>query len=503
MSPHRGASHLLTALRRAVDDESVSGIFLDIWGFSNMAVAQEIRNEMLLARERGKKVIAYMAGGGGLTDYLVASAADTIVMPETMMIGPFGLMTRIQLMKGLMDKLGFEFERYPCRKCDYKAAYFQLTDEEIPEEFRKELNSILDDWLDQYISDIVEARGLNREDFEEVCDGRLILASDAKELGLVDVLAYSDIADSLTNQMTKSRIIGGFEIAKERQRIYAWRSPPAVAVVAAMGSISEGRNRSGFLDGNVIGSETLIQTIRQVQNDPDVKAVVLRIDSPGGSGYASDMIWYQIEDLKKRTQKPFVSSMGIVAGSGGYYIAMNSDKIVANPATITGSIGVTGMKAITSRMYSKIGIRSEIFKRGEHVDMLGTNRRTTDEEREMILDVVDDFYDIFTSKVAEGRGMTQERVFDLAAGRIYTGRQALDNDLVDRLGGVREAVDLAWEMAGLEGRPRVVYYHRPRKSLWQRITGIGSAEIPDFHTIFETPGPMAYTELGAALAEMH
>jgi protease-4 len=214
------------------------------------------------------------------------------------------------------------------------------------------------------------------------------------------------------------------------------------------------------------------------------------------------MIWYQIADLKDRTKKPFISSMGVVAASGGYYIAMNSDKIVANPATITGSIGVTGMKAITAKMYSKIGVRNEIFKRGEHIDMWSTNRGTTEEEREMILDIVDDFYDIFTSKVARGRGKTQEQVFELAAGRVYTGRQALEHGLIDRLGGVRDAIDLATEMAGIEEHPRVVYYHRPKKSLWQRVKSFGSTEAPTLESIFETPGPMTYSELAEALAEL-
>ena len=499
LSNHRGASRLMTAIRKAVDDESVSGISLDIWDFSNRVVAKEIRSEMLLAKARGKKVIAYIASDAGLTEYLVASTGDTIIMPEPNEVGPFGLMGRVQMLKGLMDKLGVEFERYPCRKCKYKSAFFQLTEDEVPEAFREEVNSLLDDWLDQYIGDIAEARGLKRSDLEELFDGRLILAPEAMERGLVDILAYSDIADSLANRMTGSRIVDGLSIAREKHREYSWRRPPVVAVIAAMGMIDVGENRSGLLEGNVLGSATLVNTIRQVQNDPDIEAVVLRIDSPGGSGYASDMIWYQIEDLKDRTKKPFVSSMGLVAASGGYYIAMNSDKIVASPATITGSIGVTGMKAITSGMYSKIGIRNEIFKRGEHMDMLSSNRRTTDEEREMLLDIIDGFYDIFTSKVAVGRGKTQEEVFDLAGGRVYTGRQALANGLIDRLGGVRDAIDLAAEMAGIEDNHRVIYYHRPRKSIWRRLTGLGSVEAPDLRMVFETPGPVTYSELGAAL----
>ncbi len=504
---HRGASYLLSAIREAVDDETVSGIRLDIWGgpegglFTNMAIAQELRAEMRLAKQRGKKIIAYMAGGGGLPEYLVASTADTIIMPETLEMGPFGLMARVQMMKGLMDKLGIEFERYPCRECRFKSAYFQLTEDDVPEEFRREMDSLFEDWFDQYLTDIADSRGLDRSQLEHIFDGRPILAPQAKELGLVDILAYSDIADSLTNRMTRSRIVDGWSIAKEKHRRYAWNERPAVAVIAAMGTIDVGENRSGFFDGNVIGSETLVQTLRRVQGDPEVKAVVLRIDSPGGSGYASDMIWYQIEDLKDRTRKPVVSSMGAVAGSGGYYIAMNSDKIVANPATLTGSIGVTGMKPITSGFYSKIGIRNEVFKRGEHVDMFSSNRRTTDEEREMILDIVDDFYDIFTSKVAEGRGKTRQEVLELGAGRLYTGRQALGNGLVDRIGGVREALDLAAELGNIAEDYRVIYYHRPKKSFWQRLTGFGVVESPDFRMVFETPGPMVYTERGAALAE--
>jgi protease-4 len=217
--------------------------------------------------------------------------------------------------------------------------------------------------------------------------------------------------------------------------------------------------------------------------------VVWRIDSPGGSGYASDAIWNGLEKLKKK--KPLVSSMGMVAGSGGYWIAMNSNKILADPLTLTGSIGATGLKPVLEGTYDKLGINREVFKRGKYMDMFSTARKMSPEERAMILDMTDRFYDYFVDKVAAGRNMKPEDVREVGGGHVYVGRRALSIGLVDKLGGMYDAVEEAKKLAGLTGDVDVVYYHRPKKSILSMLMGMGVKQGPQAVSLMgDYDGPM-------------
>jgi len=475
-SSHKTALPLLEELRRARKEPWVKGILLDIRGISNLAVIEEMREEIALSRAEGKKVVAFIDGEADFSEYYLASAADKIVTPFAGGLYSLGIGRTMLLYKNFFAKLGVEFERFPCRECEYKSAYANYTEDKLPEGYKRQIDEILDDIYDEWLTNVAKDRGIEKSKLTELADGRLIMATTAKEAGLIDEIGFYDFADSLVAEMADAKVDSKLRLSKIRHEKYDWGVPRRIAVVFAMGAIMDGENRSGFMEGNVMGNETMTKILSKVEKDRRVKAVVWRIDSPGGSGYASDMIWNGLEKVKKK--KPLVSSMGMVAGSGGYWIAMNSHKILADPLTITGSIGATGLKPVLEGTYDKLGINRETFKRGKYMDMYSTARKTTPEERDMILDMTDTFYDYFIDKVAVGRNMKPEDVRKIGGGHVFVGRRALSIGLVDRLGGMYDAIEEAKKMAGLTGDVEVVYYHRPRKSIFSTLMGLGVKQGP-------------------------
>ena len=488
-SSHKSALPLLEELRRARTEPWVKGVLLDIRGISNLAVIEELRNEILLARADGKKVVAFLDGDTDFSEYYLAAAADKIVTPFSGAIAGLGIGRTMLLYKNFFAKLGIEFERFPCRECEYKSAYANYTEDKLPEGYKRQIDEILDGIYDEWLTDVARDRGIEKSKLAEFADGRIMLPTEAKEAGLVDEIGFYDFADSLVAEMADAKVDDGLKLSKMTHRKYDWGVPRRVAVVFAMGAIMDGENRSGFMEGNVMGNETMTKILDRVEKDGSVKAVVWRIDSPGGSGYASDAIWNGLEKLKKK--KPLVSSMGMVAGSGGYWIAMNSDKILADPLTLTGSIGATGLKPVLEGTYDKLGINREVFKRGKYMDMFSTARKSTPEERDMVLDLTDKFYDYFVDKVAAGRSMKPEDVRKVGGGHVYVGRRALSLGLVDKLGGMHDAIEEAKKLAGLTGDVEVVYYHRPRKSILSTLMGLGVRQAPQaIELVGDYDGPM-------------
>jgi len=249
-----------------------------------------------------------------------------------------------------------------------------------------------------------------------------------------------------------------------------------IAVVGAYGGIREGQGGTDPLrGGQSIGSETLVKALKAARKNPDVDAVVLRVDSGGGSGLASDIIWY--ETVKVAEEKPLIVSMGDFAASGGYYIAIAGEKIFVEPLTITGSIGVVGMMPVIAELYKKIDATHETFKRGEHADQFSPMRKLTDEEREMAEEVIAWFYDDFVEKAAEARGMSSDELHELAQGRVYMGSQALKNGLVDERGGLSAAIDYACEKVGVEREDASVVYYRESRSFADNILSGAVAKL--------------------------
>ncbi|MCX5800239.1 MAG: signal peptide peptidase SppA [Candidatus Eisenbacteria bacterium] len=471
---YSNAFPVLEELRRARKEKWVKGILLNIRGISNFAVIEEMRDEVKRCRDEGKTVVAFLDGNGDFSDYYLAASADKIVTPFAGTIGPFGFGRTMLLYKNFLAKLGIEFERFPCRECAYKSAYANFTEDKLPEGYKQQIDEIMDDVYNEWLSAVSEDRGMDKEKLRALADGSIIMPVDAKAEGLVDEIGFYDAADSLVSKMADAKVDQHLKLSKLTHRRYDWGQPKKVAVVFAMGAILPGKNGSDFMEGNFMGHETMTKMLSRVEKDKSIKAVVWRIDSPGGDGYASDAIWNAIEKTKKK--KPVVSSMGYVAGSGGYWIAMNSNKIIADPLTLTGSIGATGLKPILSGTYEKLGINLETFKRGEHIDMYSTSRHMSDEEMSMMLNMVDRFYDYFVEKVASGRGLKPEDVRKIGGGHVYTGRRALSIGLVDKLGGVEEAIQEAKKLAGLKGDVEVVYVNRPRKSIFQTLLGLSAGE---------------------------
>ena len=486
---YSSAFSVLDELRQARKERWVKGILLNIRGVSNLALIEEMRDEVKRCRDQGKKVVAFLDGGGDFSDYYLAASADKIVTPFAGAIGPFGIGRTALLYKNFFAKLGVEFERFPCRECEYKSAYANFTEDKLPEGYKQQINEIMDDIYDEWLSNVSKDRGIDKEKLRKLADGRLFMPDKAKEEGLIDAVGFYDFADSIVSKMADAKVDKKLKLSRLTHRRYDWGRPRKVAVVFAMGAIQEGKNGSGFMEGNFMGHETMANMLSRVEKDRSIKAVVWRIDSPGGSGYASDMIWNAVEKVKKK--KPVVSSMGYVAGSGGYWIAMNSNKIVADPLTLTGSIGATGLKPVLSGTYEKLGINQETFKRGEHIDMFSTARRMSDEEMGMMLDMVDRFYEYFILKVSAGRGLKIEDVRKIGGGHVYTGRRAFSIGLVDRLGGIEEGIQEAKKLAGIEGEVDVVYFNRPRKSIFQTLLGLSADDKTQSLSLLKSSeGPM-------------
>ena len=456
---------VLDLIEKAKRDRSVDGIILKVGSLSTgWGKIQEIRNKLLDFRSAGKKVICYMETGGNL-EYYLATATDKIVLYPSGDLSLIGLKSEVPFLKGTLEKLGIKAELEHIGK--YKTASDLLTRDSMSVAHREVINSILDDYYDQFTRAIAQGRGMEVEEVKEKIDQGPYLAAEALKADLVDTLAYWDRVEEIAKKLAggKIRELKGKGFARRRERRYEWGIPPKVALIYANGTIWSGE--SGYnplpiplIGGKYMGSETIAQAIRRARKDKSIKAIVFRIDSPGGSGLASDVIWREV--TLARQKKPFIVSMSDVAGSGGYYIACAADTIVAEPGTITGSIGAISGKFDMRGLYDKIGMRKETITRGKNADIYTDYRGFTPEERRKVRGMLKEGYDDFVNKVAQGRGMSYEDVDAIGRGRIWTGRQAKLNGLVDELGGLERAIKIAKAKAGIgeEREVRIVTYPR-------------------------------------------
>jgi protease-4 len=455
----------INRLDKAAKDKSIAGIVLDVQNpMIGRGRVDELRGAIARFRAAGKKAYAMMETAMP-SDYLVACACDEIVMPETGVVLLPGIHAEATFYKGLLAKLGIEADFI--HMGDYKGAAEPLMREKFSDPVRENLTSVIDGLYDDLVTTIVKDRPLSISQTREIIDTGLITAKRAKELGLIDRIAYVEtLRDELAEAYDADPLVfvqnygqkkvdtdfsGSMGLFKLLQTMMGGgtssgdRRGKKIAVVYAVGPIMSGKSESGLF-GQVMGSTTIVEALREANDDKQVAAIVLRIDSPGGSAIASDLIWNQTQVI----EKPIVASMGDVAGSGGYYIAMGADKIVATPATITGSIGVVGGKLAIRGLYDKIGITTETIERGKNSGLFGSSEKWSDSQREAVRAMMADIYDQFTAKAAQGRNMPVEQLRKLAGGRIYTGRQAKENGLVDRLGTLEDAIEEAKKLAGLE-----------------------------------------------------
>jgi len=453
-------------LEKAAKDKSVAGLVLDIQSPDiGRGKVEELRGAIARFRASGKKVYATMDSAMP-ADYLVACACDEIVMPETGELMLPGVFAEAMFYKGLLAKVGIEADFIHIG--DYKGAAEPMTRESFSEPVRKNMNALIDSLYDEMITTIVKDRPISISQAKEVVDTGLISATRAKELGLIDRVAYPDgLRSQLASMYETDSLVfvknygkkevdtdfsGPMGFVKLMQVMMGGSAASSdgkgkkIAIVYAVGPINTGKSASDMFGDQSMGSTTIIEALREANADKQVAAIVLRIDSPGGSALASDLIWHETQVIKK----PIVASMGDVAASGGYYIAMGADKIIASPSTVTGSIGVVGGKMAVRGLYEKLGITTETIERGKNSGLFSSSGKFTDSQREVIKKMMEETYDQFTGKAAEGRKMPVDKLRSLAGGQVYSGRQAKENGLIDELGTLHDAVIEAKKLAGLE-----------------------------------------------------
>src|SRR6185436_5921376 len=358
-------SSLLTQFRKAKVDKRITAVMLDIDGSdAGWAKAEEIRGAIEDFRSSGKPVYAYMENGFN-KDYYIATACDKIFVPPPGELFTIGLAADVMFFRGSLDKLGVYPDMYQIGK--YKSAGDTFTQKQMTEAHREYINSMLDDLYGRYVEGIAKSRNKTVDEVKTLIDNAPYSAAQAKDAGLIDGALYrDDVEKELKKRLgygdnDQLHIARGSDYRQITQESLGLNKGEKIAVVYAEGDIVSGRSVFGSNGEETIGSDSLVKTINEARDDKGVKAIVLRIDSPGGSGLASDIIWRALEAAK--TKKPIVVSMSDVAASGGYYIACNANKIVAQPSTITGSIGVVGGKPVVKGFYDWIGVSNEYVLR--------------------------------------------------------------------------------------------------------------------------------------------
>ncbi|EKV30946.1 Protease IV [Caenispirillum salinarum AK4] len=450
-----GAPLSLSATVRAIDaaaaDPDVRGLLAEIGGTqAGMAQAQALRAAVARFRASGKPAIIFaetLNEGNDSLDTYIATAFDEVWLQPSGGVGPLGFATEVPFLRNLLEEVGVR-PQFDARE-DHKSAFDSLTRDSMDQFQREDLQDLLGGFWSQFVTDVAADRNLSPETVRQVAQQSPLLAPEALDSGLVDRLAYRDEveAEVFTRAGTQETLpleaYAGVELEE------APEAAPRVALIQASGPIMRGEAEKGPLGGGAgIYSDTLSRAIEAAVEDGGVRAIVLRIDSPGGSYVASDTVWRTIRRARDRGM-PVVVSMGNTAASGGYFIAMAGDHIVAEPGTVTGSIGVVSGKFVLSDLWRKLEVNWDDVSVGGPRLMYSPNQDFTQAQWAEFQKNLDWIYNDFVSKVAEARGMTKQQVRGLAGGRIWTGAAAAEKGLVDSLGGLDEAVAEAKRRAGI------------------------------------------------------
>ena len=460
------------ALRAAKTDPRITGVLLRpvqapaLWG-----KVQELRDALVDFRSSGKPLVALLEFTGD-REYVLASTASRVVLVPSGQLNLTGLASYQVFLRGTFDLIGAQPDLLHIG--DYKTAVNTFTEKGFTPAHREMTASLNHDAFDQLVSAVASARKKTVPDVRSLIDEGPMLPDSALQHGLVDDVAYYDEIG------TTSGLGDRFTEVPLEQYLTVMPGPrpslsaPKVAVLYAVGTIVSGNGGSGAT-GTEVGSDKLTEYIRDVRNDDSIKAVVLRVDSPGGSTVASDVIWRELMLLRAR--KPLVVSMSDLAASGGYYIAMPGHVIVAQPGTLTGSIGIFSGKFVTGGTYNKLGMNIESVSEGRYAEMYSPTRVFNEPEREKIEEQMQAFYDQFVEKVAESRASTPEKIDAIAQGRVWTGRQAKERGLVDELGGLPRALAIAQQRAGIDKDTTVqVVVYPPKPSVFEALSTLGGAQ---------------------------
>ncbi|HOX36399.1 MAG TPA: signal peptide peptidase SppA [Candidatus Brocadiia bacterium] len=487
---------VLTGIARIAGDPKTDGILLRIrGGVGGFAKAQEIRRELKKCRDAGKKIVVFTEYAENV-DFMLASVANRIVMPSSGTVGLTGIAADVTFYKGLLDKVGLQFDVVHIG--EYKDAAEPFTRSEMSPTMRESLTTLIDDLYRQIVEVIAEGRGKTPEQVKTIIDNAPMTPQEAKDAGLIDdVLYYDELVEDLKKgtlgtfslksrnlapasqgltpqalmEFYKSMLFGGGGQKRPSTR-------PAIALIHLEGPIvygsSEG-NQSFFAEQQV-WSEDVVKLVQGIRKNDRFKAMVVRVESPGGSALASDLIWREIE--LARQKMPVVISMADVAASGGYYIAAAGSYIMADPGTITGSIGVVGGKLVMKGLYDKLGMTHETIARGKSSTLFSSVEPWSEFQKQRLQSLLEATYKEFVGKVAANRKMEYKDVHAIAKGRVWTGQQAKANGLVDELAGTLEAVEKAKELAGVAGDKTITIERYPKpKDIIELLMGGSGSEV--------------------------
>jgi protease IV len=466
---------VVESLRKAKVDRRITSVVIRPTGTASLwGKVQEVRDAIVDFKSSKKPIVAYLEYGGEQEFYL-ASACDKVFLMPTASLDLTGIASYELFMRGTLDKIG----AYPdaMHIGDYKTASNQMTERTFTPAHREMAESLNRDLYEQLLKGIASGRQKPDAEVRQLIDHGPFLPEDAVRAGLVDDVAYEDeIDDKVSLGRGATTFLEHHEYRSVSAGSLGLSRGPRIAVLYAAGIITSGESSYDSPQGEVVGSDTIIRYLRKARADDSIRAIVLRVDSPGGSAIASDVIWREVE--LTRAVKPVIASMSDVAASGGYYIAMPAHKIVAEPATLTGSIGVVMVKFVIDGTLKKLGMNIEGVSKGRYANLYSPIRPFSPEERAKIQEQMQATYDAFVEKAAAGRHTTPEKIDAIAQGRVWTGRQAKEIGLVDELGGLDRALALAKEHAkiGRDTEVELVVYP-PKRSLYESLANpFGASE---------------------------
>lgn len=446
-----GLDDILSSIKKAKENEDIKGIYIQATSLgAGFASLEEIRNALKDFKESGKFVVAY---GDAYTQglYYLSSVADKVLLNPQGMLEWRGLAATPMFFKDLLEKVGVEMQVF--KVGTYKSAVEPFISTEMSAANREQINVYLSSIWGQITSAVAESRNLSVEALNKEADRMQMFypAEESVKNGLVDTLIYkNDVRDYLKNLAGIDKddnmpILGIQDMINVKKNVPRDKSGNVIAVYYAYGEIDGGSSAS---TDEGINSEKVIKDLRKLKDNENVKAVVLRVNSPGGSAYGSEQIWYAVNQLKK--EKPVIVSMGDYAASGGYYISCNADTIVAEPTTLTGSIGIFGMMPNAKGLTEKLGVSFDVVKTNPYADFGNLTRPMNDGEKGLMQMYVNNGYELFLTRCSDGRGISMEELDKIAQGRVWTGSTAKELGLVDELGGLDKALEIAIAKAGVD-----------------------------------------------------
>ncbi|HEV2687333.1 MAG TPA: signal peptide peptidase SppA [Bryobacteraceae bacterium] len=473
--------------RKAAADPKIKAILLEPRGVRiGWAKMQEIHAEILQFKKSGKPVIAYLREPGG-REYYLATAADRVIMDPEDSLDLKGLRVEAVFIKNTFDKLGIKADVVHAGK--YKDAGDLFTRTSMSPETSEVLNQILDQFYGNLVETIGQGRKKSADEVRAIIDRGPFMGPEAMASGLVDALGYEEQAMEEMRTRLKQT-----ELKKIAAKAYLKVPPPSggvtrrIALVVGQGEITRGTGNRNSDEENFT-SAGMVRLLKQVEDDVSIKGVILRVDSPGGDGVASDDILHEAKNLSKK--KPLVISMSDLAASGGYFVAVTGDPIIAYPNTLTGSIGVIYARMSLHGLYDKIGVNKQLLSRGRYANLDSDYNTLTDEERVKISGQVDGFYKTFIARVADGRKKTFDQIEPLAQGRVWLGAQAKQNGLVDELGGLDRAVELVRKKASIAASDKIALVPYPgKRSVFEMLFNRADESAAVETKIRELVGPL-------------